>query len=95
MRAPSSTVVAAIAPDEGSAAEPVYSPLPDERQLRMGFTLFGLKTYHGLPREWEWKEKSQIKPEPCSPLRRTLFAPYVLQVHFSGIVNWSEIRARF
>ena len=92
VRAPSSTVVAAIAPDGGSALESVCSPLPDERQLWTGFSL---KIYHGLPREWECKEKSQIKPEPCSPLRRTLFAPYVLQVHFIGIVNWSEIRARF
>lgn len=45
-RAPSSTVVPAIAPDEGSAPEPVRSPLPDERQLWTGFGLFCLKTYH-------------------------------------------------
>lgn len=95
MPAPSSTVVAAIAPDGGSALESVCSPLPDERQLWTGFSLFCLKIYHGVPREWECKEKSQIKPEPCSPLRRMLFVPYVLQVHFIGIVNWSEIRARF
>lgn len=57
--------------------------------------MFRLKAYRGLPHEWECKEKSQIKPEPCSPLRRPLFAPHVLQVCFIGIVNWSKIRARF
>lgn len=93
--APSSTAVAAIAPDEGWTLEPVCSPHPDERQLRTDFGLFCLKNYHGLPREWECKKKSQIKPEPCRPLRQMLFGPYVLQVHFIGIVNWSEIRARF
>lgn len=61
------------------ALEPVCSPLPDERQLCTGLGLFCLKTYQGLPRERECKEKSQIKPEPRSPFRRTLFAPYVLQ----------------
>jgi len=60
-----------------------------------GFGLFCLKAYRGLPHEWECKEKSQIKPELCSPLRRMLFVPYVLQVRFIGIVNWSKIRARF
>lgn len=93
--APSSTAVAAIAPDEGWTLEPVCSPCPDERQLWTDFGLFCVKNYHGLPHEWECKEKSQIKPELCRPLRRTLFGPYVLQVHFIGIVNWSEIRARF
>lgn len=91
----SSSAVAAIVPDEGWTLEPVCSPHPDERQLWTGFGLFCLKSYHGLPCEWECKEKSQIKPELYRLLRQTLFGPYVLQVHFIGMVNWSEIRARF
>lgn len=93
--APFSTAGAAIAPDEGWTLQPVCSTGPDERQLWTDFGLFCLQNYHGLSREWECKEKSQIKPELCRPLRRTLFGPYVLQVHFIGILNWSEIRARF
>ena len=88
----------ARAPDAGCAPEPICSPRPDERQLRTAFSLFCLfclKTYHGLPCERECKEKSQIKPELRSPLRRTPFVTRVLQVHFTGTVNWSEIRARF
>lgn len=95
VHAPSSTAVAAIAPDEGWTLELDCSPHPDERQLWTDFGLFCLQIYPGLPREQECKEKSQIKPEPCRPLRPTLFGPYVLQVHFIGIVNWSGIRARF
>lgn len=42
--APSSSAVAAIAPDEGWTLEPVCSPHPDERQLWTGFGLFCSKS---------------------------------------------------